>query len=77
MPLGRKSKERRQSARLVKLAKLISSQDHLNSILLDCPHRIRRREIYELIKPHLRFKSIYPDWVASHHRFEPYDKINV
>jgi len=52
---------------LIELAKLVRDQAHLESILRDTHSRLLRREVYELLKPHLTFQSTYEGEIASLH----------
>lgn len=61
--------------RVRRLAPLIQTQTQLNKILLDVPHRLVRREVYELIRPLItKFDAQYPEEVSSEHS-NPYDPI--
>lgn len=62
---ARKDFESRQI--IIQLARTIRDQSHLESILSDTKSRIMRREVYELLKPHLTFQSTYEGAIAELH----------
>lgn len=55
--------------KIIKIAAMIPDQHTLNLILLDCPSRIMRREIFEMYKPHVKlFTPVLEGETASYHR---------
>jgi hypothetical protein len=61
-----KERQRRDRAKMYRLARLITTQEQLNSILLSIAHPHNRGVCFELIKPMLKFKAEYPDHVRRY-----------
>lgn len=57
------------------VAKLIENQEQLNACLLTIKSRLKRGEIFDKIKPLLKFKAEYPECIANHHELEPFTPI--
>ncbi len=75
--LPKKEREalRKLRAKIVKLSKLVKTQEQLNRMLLDIPNRVMRREVYEMIRPLLKFPHTYDGELASYHHVEPPEPI--
>lgn len=63
----RRNKERAKNARIYQLAKTIHTQEQLNNILSNVPHRLVRQEVFHKLKPILSFDAVYPEEIAKTH----------
>jgi len=61
--------EFKQRQRIKQLCAQIKDQSHLESILLQEPNSLKRRAMFEMYRPHLKFSAVYEgDLVTAHAR---------
>src|SRR3990167_2870835 len=59
--------EFKQRQRIKQLCAQIKDQVHLESILRQEPNSVKRRAIFDLYAPHLKFQAVYEGEVATAH----------
>lgn len=64
----RAKRDRIDRAKIHRFARDIRDQSNLEDVLLKMRSPQARRLFYFMIKPALKFESMYPDWLA---RFDP------
>lgn len=73
--MTQKQRERNMRQQVYKMAQQVRDQSQLNSILMDIPNRILRREVFELLKPKLKFKAEYSGLIATYHEVPKPDPV--